>query len=77
MAVDQRAIEAAAEVLRALLQRAADEQHAYFHRFPDGNVSLELEWLDLNLLARATVATYLQSASERESGASRASSGAG
>jgi hypothetical protein len=59
MAVDQNAVHAAADVLQALLQRAAEEQQAYFHRFPDGNVSLELEWIDLKQLTRAAIAAYL------------------
>jgi hypothetical protein len=49
-----------------VLQSEADQQHAYLARFPDGHVSLELEWLDLPAITRTVIGAYVASLSEAE-----------
>ncbi len=63
--VDLQGLEAAAHALVEQLGAEALEQRAYLHRFSDGRVSLELEWVDPMALAHATVVAYL--ATQRQS----------
>ncbi len=58
--LDEESLEVATQALGARLGAEAEEQWAYIHRFSDGKVSLELEWLDLGDLVRAVVCAYLQ-----------------
>ena len=53
------ALDAAAAALDLQLRAEAAEQRSYVHRFPDGRLSVELEWIDANGLARAAVVAYL------------------
>ncbi len=55
-----RALEAAAAALEQQLHIEAAEQGSYLHRFPDGKLSLELEGIDPNGLAKVMVRAYLQ-----------------
>jgi len=48
----------------ALRQHAAAD-NAYLFHFPDGRVSLELEWLDIRELTRTVVSAYLASSTKR------------
>jgi len=57
--IDLQGLEAAAHALVEQLGAEALEQRAYLHRFSDGRVSLELEWVDPTALAQAAVAAYL------------------
>jgi hypothetical protein len=65
--VETAALEAAVQKLVQLLHAEADEQNAYVFHFPDGRVSLELEWLDVASLVRAVVATYVERANVSKS----------
>jgi len=62
MGVDKhmRALEAAAAALDLRLQAEAAEQGSYLHRFADGKLSLDVEWIDPNSLAEAAIVAYLQ-----------------
>jgi hypothetical protein len=40
----------------------------YVFRFPDGRISLELEWLDIRSVALAVVTAYVNSLAEDGSG---------
>jgi hypothetical protein len=42
-----------------LLRREADQQRAYLFQFPDGRISVELEWIDPRAITREVVAAYL------------------
>jgi hypothetical protein len=57
--IDPEGLEAAARALGEQLGAEAREQNAYLHCFPDGKVSMELEWVDPAPLARAAVVAYL------------------
>ena len=59
MNLDPRAIESAGEALSRYLQAEAEQQRAYVFKFPDGHISLELEWLDVRSIAQAVVSAYL------------------
>ena len=59
MNLDPRAVELAKQTLDALLSAETDKQCAYLFRFPDGRVSLELEWIDIHSRVRAVIATYV------------------
>ena len=62
------ALDAASAALCWQLHAVATEQGGYVHRFPDGKLSIELEWVCIISLARAAVAAYLAHAeSEGES----------
>jgi hypothetical protein len=37
----------------------ANEQNAYLFRFPDGRVSLDLEWIDIESIAQHVIAAYI------------------
>ncbi len=58
MAINLQRLERAAEALEARLRAEADAQNAYLFKFPDGRVSLELEWIDLRAIARGVVTAY-------------------
>jgi hypothetical protein len=57
--IDAEGLEAATRALSEQLGAEAREQYAYLHRFDDGKVSMELEWVDPASLARAAVVAYL------------------
>jgi hypothetical protein len=61
MNLDQRAIRNAERALSDYLRAEAEQQKAYLFRFPDGRISLELEWLDVHSIARTVVAAYVGS----------------
>jgi hypothetical protein len=54
-----RALGAAAAALEMQLRAEAAEQGSYVHKFPDGKLSVELEWFETNSLAMAAVLAYL------------------
>ena len=58
--IDREGLVAAALALCERLGAEADEQCAYFHRFADGRVSMELEWVDPTCLAGVAVLAYLE-----------------
>jgi hypothetical protein len=59
MVIDPLALKTAAEALGERLRSEASEQNAYVISFPDGRVSLELEWIDTQAIARHVIAAYL------------------
>lgn len=61
MNLDPRAIQRAEIALTEYLRSEAEQQRAYVFRFPDGRISLELEWLDVHSIAQAVVAAYVTS----------------
>jgi hypothetical protein len=63
--IDPGGLEAARKALVECLRAEAEEQCAYLHRFADGRVSMELEWVDTNSLVRAAVVAYLEAALHR------------
>jgi hypothetical protein len=64
MNLDPRAIQNAEQALSDYLRSEAEQQRAYVFRFPDGRISLELEWLDVHSIAQAVVAAYVASLSQ-------------
>jgi hypothetical protein len=64
MDLDARAIENAERALSEYLSAEAEQQRAYVFRFPDGRISLELEWLDIRSVAQAVVTAYVNSLAE-------------
>ena len=61
MNLDPRGIQNAEQALSEYLRLEAEQQRAYVFRFPDGRISLELEWLDVHSIAQAVVAAYIGS----------------
>jgi hypothetical protein len=57
--LDPHAIRSAERALDEYLRTEAEQQKAYLFRFPDGRVSVELEWIDLNSAAQKVVDAYL------------------
>jgi hypothetical protein len=64
--IDVIGLRAATEAVEDQLCSEARSQGAYLHRFDDGKVSLELEWIDPAELARAALAAYLRHALDLE-----------
>ncbi len=62
MTIDPSGLRAAADALGERLGAEADQQQAYLHSFPDGKVSVELEWVDPADLAAAAIVAYLEHA---------------
>ena len=58
--VETAALEAAVQTLIRLLQAEAEEQNAYIVHFPDGRVSLELEWIDVASIVRSVIEVYVE-----------------
>ena len=59
MTLDPHAIRSAEQALNEYLRVEAEQQKAYLFRFPDGRVSLELEWLDIGSIAQTVIAAYI------------------
>jgi hypothetical protein len=59
MTLDPHAIRSAEQALSEYLRAEAEQQKAYLFRFPDGRVSLELEWLDIGSIAQTVIAAYI------------------
>ena len=59
MTLDPQALQTAENVLAELLRNEADQQHAYIFQFPDGRISIELEWIDPRAITREIIAAYL------------------
>jgi hypothetical protein len=59
MILDPRALQNAERALAQLLREEADHQRAYIFQFPDGRISLELEWIDPRVITREIIAAYL------------------
>ena len=60
MNIDAEALGLAVRALVQMLQAEANKQHAYVFHFPDGRISLELEWLDVEAIARTVITTYVE-----------------
>lgn len=67
MDLDPRAIRSAEQALSEYLRLEAEQQRAYVFRFPDGRISLELEWVDVHSIAQAVVAAYIMSLADDSS----------
>lgn len=61
MTLDPHAVENAERALGEYLRAEAEQQKAYLFRFPDGRISLELEWVDVRSLAQTVIAAYVSS----------------
>ena len=59
MNLDPQALRVATQTLDRLLSAEADEQRAYLFHFPDGRISLELEWIDIYAIIGTVIATYV------------------
>jgi hypothetical protein len=59
MPLDPLALKTAAQALSERLCVEADAQNAYLFRFPDGRVSLELEWIDIQSITHHVIAAYV------------------
>ena len=64
MTLNPRAIRNAEQALSEYLRAEAEQQKAYVFRFPDGRISLELEWLDIHSVAKTVVAAYVAGLTE-------------
>jgi hypothetical protein len=60
--IETAALETAVQTLIRLLQAEAKEQNAYIFHFPDGRVSLELEWIDVASIVRSVIEAYVEQA---------------
>ena len=69
--VETAALETAVQTLIRLLQAEAEKrdpklrkqgttQNAYVFHFPDGRVSLELEWIDVASIVRSVIEVYVE-----------------
>jgi len=67
MALDPLALESATQALGDRLRLEADEQNAYLVRLPDGRVSVELEWIDIQSITRDVVAAYVEQLNKSDS----------
>jgi hypothetical protein len=61
MVLDPDAVENAERALGEYLRAEAEQQKAYLFHFPDGRISLELEWVDVRSLAQTVIAAYVSS----------------
>jgi hypothetical protein len=68
MMLDPDALKSAELALAQRLRDEADQQHAYMFRFPDGRISLELEWIDLRAITREVIAAYVRRAGSEDAG---------
>ena len=59
MQLDKNALSAARETFARALSEEAAEQHAYLARFPDGRISVQLEWIDIEPIVQAVIAAYI------------------
>ena len=59
MILDPNGIESAEKALREYLRQEAEQQRAYLLRFPDGRISVELEWVDVRSIAQTVVSAYV------------------
>jgi hypothetical protein len=59
MTLDPRAIQSAEQALSRYLHAEAEQQRAYLFKFPDGRISLELEWIDVGSITHAVVSAYV------------------
>jgi hypothetical protein len=59
--IDAEALRAATEALESSLSDEADAQNAYLFKFTDGRVSLELECVDIKLIAERVIVAYFGS----------------
>jgi hypothetical protein len=62
MTLEPHAVARAADALERVLRAEADAQNAYLFKFPDGRISLELEWIDVHAIAQQVVAAYIADA---------------
>lgn len=61
MTLDPDAVQNAERALGEYLRAEAEQQQAYLFHFPDGRISLELEWLDVRSIAQTVIAAYVSS----------------
>jgi hypothetical protein len=57
--LDPHAIRSAQLALDKCLRAEAEQQQAYLFHFPDGRVSVELEWVDLHPIVEQVVRAYV------------------
>jgi len=62
MDINVRGLQNATRALENKLSAEASAQNAYLFKFADGHVSLELEWLDIQGLAKEVIAAYIANA---------------
>lgn len=68
MNLDQQALQAATQTLDRLLRAEVEEQRAYMFHFSDGRISLELEWIDIQSIMQAVIASYVAHANKTTTG---------
>jgi hypothetical protein len=64
MMLDPTGIDRAEKALSDYLFAEAQQQRAYVFRFPDGRVSLELEWVDVRSIVQSVVMAYVRDGSD-------------
>jgi hypothetical protein len=60
--IDSKTLKTAALRVAAKLASEAENQNGYVVIFPDGRVSVELEWIDPEEIAKAAIEAYLETA---------------
>jgi hypothetical protein len=60
--IDSKALKKAGQSLAAKLVSEAEKQNGYVATFPDGQISIELEWIDPKSIAKAAIEAYLETA---------------
>ena len=72
MDLDPQALQVATQTFDRLLRAEVDEQRAYLFHFADGRISLELEWIDIQSIMQAVIASYVAHADKAKAKASDA-----
>ena len=67
--LDPNGIESAERALSDYLFAEAEQQRAYLVKFPDGRISIELEWVDVRSIAQTVVSAYMTNLADPSEGA--------
>ena len=68
MALDPQALQVATQTFDRLLRAEVEEQRAYLFHFSDGRISLEVEWMDIQSIMQAVIASYVTHADKAKAG---------
>ena len=68
MNLDPQALQVATQTFDRLLRAEVEEQRAYMFHLSDGRVSLELEWIDIQSIMQAVIASYVAHADKATTG---------
>ena len=69
--INPDALKKAAQALVTHLRSEAENQNAFLISFPDGRISLELEWISLEEMAKEVIQAYRQADTASVDGAER------